>query len=112
MNCVWVAGTCCFLTVVVMLALLPCLVPAPLNDSDGRPRVANAAVVEPVRVKDVTWETRAQGKAVPVSMTFVVDEPHEVGRLFVNAEGKLEFQGDAEASAKAFLDALAKEIEK
>jgi hypothetical protein len=114
MKCLWVAGTCSFLTAVVMLALLPCVLPAPLDAKETNGGVAQAAArpdaaTGPAQGPSVVVSEAGQPMAVPA--TFTVNEPREVGRLYVDEQGRLLFKGNADASAKAFFDALSKHME-
>ncbi len=101
MKCAWVTGSCVTLTGVVVLALAPFLVPEPLHpgvEGDG----SDARVF---RGGDIVFTTAADTESRPDTlMTFTESKPRELGRLFVNSRGKLEFQGDAEASAQAFFN--------
>ncbi len=114
MKCVWVAGACVCFTVVFLVALAPALVPA--SERRARPAAVEAATVPAVTATDIVFNmppgTRLQdGASLPVSMTFVQSEPKQLGRLFVNENGKLEFQGNAEESAKAFFEQVIKRWE-
>jgi hypothetical protein len=103
MKCVWITGTVFFLALLTSLALLPCLLPAPIagNPSNG---VANAATV-PVQVSNLQFASD-KSTTLPSTMVFTANKPQVVGRLYLNEQGKLAFEGDVDASAQAFIEAV------
>ncbi|MDX9972910.1 MAG: hypothetical protein RBU21_07970 [FCB group bacterium] len=102
MKCVWITGVATFLAVVISLALLPCLVPAPIHDASLR--TVDAAVT-PLQSTDIQLAAGKTG-TLPNTMVFTANKPQVVGRLYLNEQGKLAFEGDIDASAQAFVEAV------